>query len=58
MFGKSISIAQQTVGNAVWYWFTLPLFADHSLFLLHIEKCTKELLVVFLQLLAASADSG
>jgi hypothetical protein len=27
MFRKSINITQQTVDNAVSYWFTLPLFA-------------------------------
>jgi hypothetical protein len=58
MFGKGINITQQTEHNTVWYWFALPLFADHSLSWLHWKKCTKELLVVFWQLPAASWDLG
>ena len=27
MFGKGINITQQTKNDAMWYWFTLPLFA-------------------------------
>ena len=27
VFGKGIKITQQTVGDAVWYWLVLPLFA-------------------------------
>lgn len=52
MFEKGINITQQTVENTVWYWFALPLFADHCFSWLHREKCTKELLVLFHQLLA------
>lgn len=29
MFAKGINIIQQTVGNTVLYWFTLPLSAGH-----------------------------
>ena len=29
MFGKSITVTQPTVDDAVWYWFTLPFFAGH-----------------------------
>jgi hypothetical protein len=28
MFGKGITMIQQTVNNAVWHWFILQLFAD------------------------------
>jgi hypothetical protein len=31
MFGKGMNITQQTVDDAVWYWFALPLFAGHLL---------------------------
>jgi hypothetical protein len=26
-FGKGINLKQQTVDNAVWYWFALPFFS-------------------------------
>jgi hypothetical protein len=29
MFGKDIDIAQWTVDDAGWYWYTLPFFAGH-----------------------------
>ena len=29
MFGKDINIAQWTVDDAGWYWYTLPFFAGH-----------------------------
>jgi hypothetical protein len=29
LFGMDINIAQQTMSDAVWYWFTLLLFAGH-----------------------------
>ena len=35
--------------NTVGYWFVLSFFAGHHLLWLHREKCTKELLVVFLE---------
>jgi hypothetical protein len=37
---------------------SLVLFTDHCLLCLHREKCTKELLMVFQQLLDASTDLG
>ena len=56
MFAKSANIIQQTVDSAVWYWFALPLFANHCLSWLGREKHIKD--VVFLHLLATSEDSG
>ena len=44
--------------DAVWYWFALPFIMGHSLSQLHREEHTKELLVVFLEILFTSADLG
>lgn len=44
--------------DTVWYWFSLPLFAGPCLSWLRRKKWTKELLMVFQRLLAASEDSG
>jgi hypothetical protein len=44
--------------DAACCWFTVPLFAGHHLSWVHREKYTKELLVVFWQLLATSMGSG
>jgi hypothetical protein len=55
MFGKEIT--QQIMEDAVWHWFTLPLFADDHLSWLCREKRTKELLLVFLGYLAAAMVS-
>ena len=29
MFKRGIHVTQQTMNNAVWYWYTLPFFAGH-----------------------------
>ena len=58
MFGKGVSITQQTVGRTVWYWFALQFFAGHHLSWLLREKHTKELLMVFWWLLAVSVNLG
>ncbi len=58
MFEKDINITQQTVGNAVWYWFALPLFAGHCHDLVERMKPTKELVMVFWRLLAAYVNLG
>ena len=42
--------------DAVWCRIPFPLFSGHPLTWLHREKCTKELLVVFWQLLATLSD--
>jgi hypothetical protein len=41
-----------------WYWYALPLFVGHCFSLFHREKNTKNLLVVFLWLLATSMNLG
>ena len=58
IFGKGIHITQQIGDDTVWYWFTLPLFADHNWLRLCRKKLTRELLVVLRQILAASEGPG
>jgi hypothetical protein len=41
-----------------WYWYASSFFVGHHLSWLHRETCSKKLLMVFWQLLAASLDSG
>lgn len=57
MFEKGVNTTQQTVDDAVWCRFALPLFAGHRLSRLYKEKHTKEFLV-FWPLLDTCADSG
>jgi hypothetical protein len=54
MFRRGINTIQQTVNDAVWYWFTLALFAGHHWALLKLVLTDDTVALVRLAFLADS----